>query len=208
MVPQIVAVDGLPGSGKTSLARELAAQLALSYVGTGAIFRAFTMAAISAGVRSDSDKFEAFLSECKVKVRGGSIVVNGMQVSDEDLRTLEVRRHVSAMAALPTLRKAVLRVERESLGDTPRCVMEGQDIGTVVVPDAPVKLFLVARRDVRQRRRQEESGLSDRDRNDATRRDAPLAIAHDAFVVDTSELGIAQLVERVVPICHIHGVGN
>ncbi len=207
MAAQLVAVDGLPGSGKTSLARALAAELDLAYVGTGAIFRAFTLAAIASGVADDEAALAAFLEDCGVSARDNCILVNGEAVSDEELRGIEVRSRVSHLAGLAAMRQAVFRVEREALVTNPCCVMEGQDIGTVVLPDAPVKLFLVALRDVRQYRRGEESGLGNRDRTDARRGNSPLAISQEAFLVDSSELNIEELVERIVPICRTRGIG-
>jgi CMP/dCMP kinase len=192
----VVAIDGPAGAGKSTLARRLAADLGLAYINTGAIYRALALKALRAGV--DVGDGPA-LAELARGIRFStdhevppSLLIDGEPPGD-DLLTAEVEAVVSLVARHPEVR-AVLRAEQRRLG-APGAVVEGRDIGTVVFPDADVKLFLSAPSDIRVRRRERERGGDAGAGEAVVRRDAldaktnPLEPAPDAYVLDTTRLG-------------------
>ncbi|HEX6264802.1 MAG TPA: (d)CMP kinase [Actinomycetota bacterium] len=196
MTVRVVAIDGAAGSGKSTLARLLARELRLPYVNTGSMYRALTLAALrgSADVEDGAalarlmDTLEFTLSSGT----DGELLIDGAPPSD-DLETADVEASVSTVAKHPPVRSA-MRAAQRALG-VGGAVMEGRDIGTVVFPDAPLKLFLVAAPGERAGRRVDERGATDvaealhaRDRLDA--RVHPHVPADDAVVIDTSDLGV------------------
>jgi cytidylate kinase len=193
---RVVAIDGAAGSGKSTLARLLAAELRLPYVNTGSMYRALTLAARHGGVDVDdgsglADLMGTLRFTLSPGVAGELLIDGALPV--EDLETFDVERHVSAVATHTDVRSA-MRLAQRALGEG-GAVMEGRDIGTVVFPDAPVKLFLIADPGERADRRVVERGATDvasalheRDRRDA--RVNPFVPAADAIVIDTSELDV------------------
>ena len=213
-----VAVDGPAGSGKSSVCRGTAAQLGMKYLDTGAMYRAVTWALLDAGVDVDDAPAVARAAQNMTVLSGTdphapTISVNGVEVSGP-IRSAEVTAAVSAVSAVPAVREmlvAVQRAEVETAGES-GIVVEGRDIGTVVLPQAPLKIFLTADPAVRaQRRASEDSGRGDeavsveathqalvaRDNKDSTRADSPLMQAHDAVVVDTSSLTLDEVISEV-----------
>jgi CMP/dCMP kinase len=196
MTLRVVAIDGAAGSGKSTLARLLARELRLPYVNTGSMYRALTLAALRGAVDvEDGIALARLMGTLEFTLSpgtGGELLIDGTQPSD-DLETADVEASVSTVAKHPPVRSA-MRAAQRALG-VGGAVMEGRDIGTVVFPDAPLKLFLVAAPDERAGRRVDERGATDvaealhaRDRLDA--RVNPHVPADDAVVIDTSELRV------------------
>ena len=205
--PFVVAIDGPAGSGKTSVARAVAERFDLGYFNTGASVRAVALGAMRDGVPLDEGPplcpfaYRVFLDP------EGRVFLDGEEVSTA-VRAPEVSRGASAVAVHPELREVLVSRWRSAAGGGG--VVEGRDIGTVVFPEAPVKIFLEARPEVRARRRSSDEGdrdvrvveaeLSDRDHTDSGRQVAPLRRAPDAHTVDTSELTLAQTVDEVAAL--------
>jgi cytidylate kinase len=207
-----IAIDGPAGSGKSTVAKKLAEHLGFNYVDTGAMYRTVALFAMLMEIPVDDTKRLARLAkELDISFRQDSkqetvIVANGRDVS-RDIRTLEVSRLVSAVAKVPEVRKYLTERQR-ALAAAGSVVMEGRDIGTVVLPDAEKKFFLTAAVEERARRRflESEKGynlslqehideIRSRDIQDATRNVAPLVPAPDAVVVDTTGRSPDQVVE-------------
>jgi CMP/dCMP kinase len=196
MTLRVVAIDGAAGSGKSTLARLLARELLLPYVNTGSMYRALTLAALRGSVDvEDGTALARLMDTLEFTLSSGTdgeLLIDGAPPSD-DLETADVEASVSTVAKHPPVRSA-MRAAQRALG-VGGAVMEGRDIGTVVFPDAPLKLFLVAAPDERAGRRVDERGatvvaeaLHARDRLDA--RVNPHVPADDAVVIDTSDLGV------------------
>jgi len=213
-----VAIDGPMGSGKSTVAREVARRLAYQYVDTGAMYRAVAAAALRRGISPDDQAAVAELVRTITlallpQAEGPSgIAVNGEDVTSE-LRTVEVNRIVSQVARVPAVREALGALQR-ALGRQGSVVMEGRDIGSVILPDAEVKVFLTAAPAVRAQRRQAElaSGgtpmtledvrriIEDDDRAATTRDIAPLRIAPRAVVIDSTDRGVDQVVDQILAL--------
>ncbi|MEW6336605.1 MAG: (d)CMP kinase [Acidobacteriota bacterium] len=217
--PLIVAIDGPAGAGKSVTARELAVRLGVPYLDTGAMYRAVALAARRAAVAFPLDdegrsRVAELARRIRIEFRGDPraqrVILDGADVSDE-VRTPEVSRLASVISAVPGVRRELVGLQRDMAARTGG-VVEGRDIGTVVFPDATLKVFLTATPEVRASRRLDElrrrgieasyeSVLVDqreRDQRDSTRSDSPLRPAGDAIVLDTSGLTIAQVVETLV----------
>ena len=212
-----VAIDGPMGSGKSTIAREVARRLGYRHVDTGAMYRAVTAAALRRGVAPDDAAALAALAG-RVRIEAGPagedarVYVDGEDVTPA-LRTVEVNRIVGQIARVPGVR-AALRDAQRALGAAGRVVMEGRDIGSVILPDAAVKVFLTASSDERARRRQAElmaAGqvvpLDEVRRIEAeddcaatTREVAPLVVAADATVIDSTGLPVDEVVARVLAL--------
>ena len=207
----IVAIDGPAGAGKSTVAREVAERLGFRYLDTGAMYRAVTHAALQGGVDpEDGGALAALVGAIGLEVHDGRIFVAGRDVSAA-IRSDDVTRHVSTVAAHPAVRAALVSMQREvaSRGDS---VVEGRDIGSAVFPDADLKVFLTATRAERARRRARQLDLPDerptidriardielRDTADATRDASPLVQPDDAYVVDTTELTFDEVVDTIV----------
>lgn len=197
MTLRVVAIDGAAGSGKSTLARLLARELGLPYVNTGSMYRALTLAALRGAVEvKDGPALARLMGTLEFTLSSGTdgeLLIDGAPPSD-DLESADVEASVSTVAKHPPVRSA-MRAAQRALG-VGGAVMEGRDIGTVVFPDAPLKLFLVAAPDERAGRRVDERGETDvaealhaRDRLDA--RVNPHVPADDAIVIDTSDLSVA-----------------
>lgn len=200
---RVVAVDGPAGTGKSTVSRGLAARLGLGYLDTGAMYRAVTWAALDRGMDpADGDAVAALADGLLIGV-GERTTVDGVDCS-EAIRSTEVTRSVSVVAANPAVRATLVARQRGWLASNLGGVVEGRDIGTVVAPDAPLKIYLTASAETRAQRRAAESGESvsevaeairRRDEIDSTRADSPLATAHDAVVVDSSGRTAAEVID-------------
>ena len=208
----LITIDGPAGAGKTTVSRKLAKALGYRYIDTGALYRAIALAASERGVADDDDaaldSLCANLSlEFTVEEHGLRLMLDGRDVTDR-IRSPQITMLASAISARPVVRGHLLTVQR-NLGASRRAVFEGRDMGTVVFPDADVKFFLSADPSIRARRRYEElvakggaapsitsveQDMAERDRNDSTRRSAPLKPATDAIHIDSSTLGIDGVV--------------
>ena len=205
--PVIVAIDGPAGAGKSTVGRAVAARLGLDYLDTGAMYRAVTFAALRRGIDpGDQDDVAVLSSEVEMTLDGLSVTVDGVDATVE-IRGREVTAAVSAVAANPRVRSELVRRQRSWVAAHGGGVVEGRDIGSVVFPDATLKLFVTASPRVRAERRVAEIGgdvaeveasIIERDRKDSTRADSPLTETSDAVLVDTTALSIDEVVERVL----------
>ncbi|HEX8557173.1 MAG TPA: (d)CMP kinase [Pyrinomonadaceae bacterium] len=214
--PFIVAIDGPAGAGKSTLGRRLARELGLLYIDTGAMYRAVALAAREAGVDdADAEGLARVARRASIRLEGDPdalrVLLDGRDVSAE-IRGASVGRGASVVSAVPEVRRELVRRQREMGGAGGGCVLDGRDIGTVVFPSADVKFFLTAVPEARARRRLDEerarhaaqsfeatlADLNERDRRDATRDDSPLRIADDAVVIDTTELSVEEVFQRML----------
>lgn len=193
----LIAIDGPAGAGKSTVARAVADALGFTYLDTGAMYRAIALA----DLRGAADP-----TACAIGFDGG-VTLDGEDVTAQ-IRTPEVSARASEVAARPEVRAALVERQRELIarGDY---VAEGRDIGTVVAPGAELKVFLTASPEERARRRAEQTGAdartvlaeqAARDERDSTREHSPLAVAADAVEVDTTGLGIDEVVQRIVAL--------
>ncbi|MFK0258833.1 (d)CMP kinase [Streptomyces sp. NPDC090445] len=216
----IVAIDGPSGTGKSSTSKAVAAKLGLRYLDTGAQYRAITWWMISNGVDTDDPQAIAVASGKPAIVSGTdpaapTITVDGLDASGP-IRTREVTSKVSAVSAVPEVRTLITELQRTiaaAAADEGGIVVEGRDIGTTVLPDADLKIFLTASAEARAARRSGElrgkeatdlaatrEALIKRDAADSGRKTSPLAKADDAVEVDTTELTLDQVIECVVTL--------
>ena len=213
-----IAIDGPAGAGKSTIARKVAAELSIIYVDTGAMYRAIGAYAIRKGVDTkDAPAVAALLPEISVELtyseeQGQRIFLNGEDVSSE-IRLPEMGMAASNVSAIPEVRAFLLEQQR-GMAKRQSVIMDGRDIGTVVLPDAEVKIFLTASAEERARRRWKEfseKGLPDtyeeiladvirRDEQDMNRPIAPLKQADDAILLDSTALNFAETVEKVKEI--------
>jgi cytidylate kinase len=211
MTGVVVAIDGPAGTGKSSVSKGLARALAARHLDTGAMYRIVTLAVLRGGVDpGDAEAVESVASAVPLSVDGDHYFLAGEDVSEE-IRGDEVTRAVSAVSAVPAVRARLVELQRSMAEGPGSVVVEGRDIGTVVLPDAPVKIFLTASAETRARRRNDQnvaSGLADdydgvladvrrRDHLDSTRAVSPLRAAPDAVVVDTSDMTEAQVIAHL-----------
>jgi cytidylate kinase len=204
----VVAIDGPAGAGKSSVARAVADRLGFTYLDTGAMYRAVALAAAERGAEPAS-----VASTVKIEPQGEKIVLDGRDVTDA-IRTPEASEAASRAAADPAVRRAVVEHQRRLLR-TGDWVAEGRDIGTVVAPDAEVKVFLTAEPEERARRRAVELGLDParvlaeqaiRDERDRTREHSPLEPAAGAVMLDTTHMTLSEVVQRIAEL--VPGTGR
>jgi CMP/dCMP kinase len=198
-----VAIDGPAGSGKSTLARRIAAKLGYAYVDTGAMYRAIALWALRTKVAlSDMHRLEQLAKEARIEFNSDSsaVLLNGEDVTQE-IRKPEIGAAASKISQVAAVRRALVAKQR-AIGEQTSVVMEGRDIGSVVFPDATVKIFLDAQSDKRTERRAQELSLPadavakqihERDRRDRTRSESPLVQAPDAVYVDTTALTIDEV---------------
>ena len=210
-----VAIDGPAGAGKSTLAKAAAARLGFVYVDTGAIYRTVGLAARNAGVdKADSEGIKALLTGLQVDIRYENGVqkmyLNGGDVTRE-IRSPEISAYASYVSAIPEVRAFLMEMQRR-LAREHDVIMDGRDIGTVVLPEAGLKIFLTASAEKRAMRRFRElqeknpaitfeevlSDMTARDAKDSQRETAPLKAAEDAVLVDTSDLSLEESVELIV----------
>lgn len=213
--PEAIAVDGPAGSGKSSVCRGAARELGARYLDTGAMYRAMTWAVLHAGIDpADADAVAAFAAQPRIESGTDplepTIRVDGHDVAIE-IRGPEVTAAVSPVSAVAQVRARLVALQRRAVEDAAAVgvpiVVEGRDIGTVVLPDAGLKIFLTADPAERARRRAAEQGSDDvdaaqaslerRDAYDSSRKESPLAQAADAVVLDTTDLSLEQVIARV-----------
>jgi cytidylate kinase len=200
MNPEIIAIDGPAGSGKSTVARTVAKELGWSFLDTGAMYRAVTCEALSRGLDiTDREALGRLASEVTLTTVP-RVSVNGRDVEDE-IRSEPVNVAVSVVAANPLVRQAMVSRQREWAANQPvGTVVEGRDITTVVFPDATLKIFLTATLDERARRRGDESAgsVARRDEADSTRHSSPLRQASDALVLDTTGRSVDEVAGEII----------
>ena len=210
----IVAIDGPAGAGKSTIARNVAAKLGFLYIDTGAMYRAVALWATRTGVAfDDMHRLEQLAREADIRFESGNrVFLNGEDVTDA-IRDPETAAGASRVAAVPAVRRALLEKQRK-LGESASVVMEGRDIGSIVFPDATVKIFLDAPPHVRaERRTRDYAGagrhvetnetvrdIQERDRRDRTRAEAPLVQAPDAVYIDSGGLTVDEVEEAVLKV--------
>lgn len=212
----VVAIDGPAGAGKSTIARRIAARMGFLYIDTGAMYRAVALWAQRLGTSLDDHlNLEQLAIAADIELRSNplGVVLNGEDIT-ELIRNPEISQAASKASAIPGVRRALVEKQR-AMGAVTSIVMEGRDIGTVVFPEAEIKIFLDAAAEVRARRRLEElqakgqSGLTleavlkdinERDTRDRTRGEAPLMQAPDAEYVDSTENSIEQVEERILAL--------
>ena len=210
----VVAIDGPAGAGKGTITKLVGEKLGLVNIDTGATFRCVALNMIQENINiQEEGKIEKMLTKINIEMHpNGNIYLNGEEVTNR-IRENDVNDLVSPVSVLPVVRNKLLEVQR-NIAKGKNVIMEGRDIGTVVFPDADVKIYLDATAEERARRRviqnQEKGieasyeevlkGIKDRDKRDSTREIAPLKKAEDAIYVDSTNLSIVQVVEKIIEI--------
>lgn len=213
-----IAVDGPAGAGKSTIAKRVAKKMNLIYVDTGAMYRAMAVFLVRNNISpEETDRITEKCREADITIRyenGEQVVLLGGENVNPLLRTEEAGRMASAISVNPAVRKKLVELQQQ-LGKNSDVIMDGRDIGTCVLPDADVKIFLTAGSGVRARRRYEElrekgeecsleeieKDIIERDRRDMTREISPLRQAEDAVLVDTSEMTIEDVIDTIIKIC-------
>lgn len=215
-----VAIDGPVGAGKSTIARECAKRIGFIYVDTGALYRTVGLFCKRNGVeisQENADNIEKAITaglKLEIKLENGTqlVFMNGENVSEE-IRLPEMSMAASAVSAIPCVRRFLLETQRKVAREN-NVIMDGRDIGTVILPDAKVKIFLTAKAEIRAKRRFDElvakgmdvkfedvlNDLNTRDYNDSHRAEAPLKQADDAVLLDTSEYDFEQSVQAVIKL--------
>lgn len=214
----IIAIDGPAGSGKSTVAKQVARMLGFQYLDTGAMYRSIAWYALEHGIASDdAESLACIAAEKRIEFRGAQdesqpsrVLIDGVDVTGE-IRTPRIDKAVTPVSAIPEVRSALV-LQQRSIASTQDVVMEGRDIGTVVFPDAQVKVFLTASAEERARRRaaqNRERGFGEvdeaailkdiirRDEADSTRAASPLKPAQDAHMLDTTHMSIEEVCETI-----------
>lgn len=213
-----VAIDGPSGAGKSTIAKAVAERFGFIYVDTGAIYRTVGLAVSRAGIDpQDTDAVVGLLPALDIALRHGEDGLQHMFLNGEDvsalIRTPEISMYASKVSALPPVRAFLMEMQR-SMARRTSVIMDGRDIGTVVLPDAALKIFLTASAEARAERRYKEllekgqsvsyddvlRDMAERDKNDTTRAAAPLRAADDAVLLDTSALSLAESIDAVAEL--------
>jgi cytidylate kinase len=210
----VIAIDGPAGAGKSTVARGVAEALGFTYLDSGAMYRAVALAALRNGVDPDDGEALGELARrLEIRLADGRVTLDGEEVTDR-IREPAVTEAASKVSVHPAVRQAMVRRQRDLI-DAGRYVAEGRDIGTVVSPDAPLKVYLTASAEERARRRAAESGedesevleaQSERDARDTEREIGSLRQADDAELIDTTGLDVADVVDRVVALARRRGI--
>ena len=218
----IIAIDGPAASGKSTTAIGVAKSLGITYLDTGAMYRAVTFGLIENDIKfEDSPELDNYLKQIKLKLsetKSGVILnLDGRNVSKE-IRSSKVTENVSEVSALKSVRDSMVILQRK-LAKKNDCILEGRDIGTVVFPNADFKFFLIADEKTRAKRRQNDlkimgekksienviKDINKRDHKDSTRKHSPLTKSEDAIIIDTSNLGINKVIDKIVNIVNKKG---
>ena len=218
----IIAIDGPAASGKSTTAIGVAKCLGITYLDTGAMYRAVTFGLIENDIKfEDSSELDNYLKQIKLKLsetKSGVILnLDGRNISKE-IRSSKVTENVSEVSALKSVRDSMILIQRK-MAKKNDCILEGRDIGTVVFPDADFKFFLIADEKVRAKRRQndlkkmgEQKSIDNvtrdiikRDYKDSTRKHSPLIKSENAIIIDTSNLGINKVIDKIVNIVNKKG---
>ena len=213
-----VAIDGPAGAGKSTIAKAVAKKLNLIYVDTGAMYRAMALYMLRHGVNlQDTEKIIENCKETDITIRyedGVQVVLLNGENVNAFLRTEEVGKAASAISAIPQVRKKLVELQHKLAAESD-CIMDGRDIGTCVLPNAQTKIYLTASSEVRAKRRYDElaakgeecdleqirADIEERDYRDMHREVSPLKQAEDAILVDTSEMTVDEVIEKIISLC-------
>lgn len=211
----VIALDGYSGTGKSSTARKVANELAYAYIDSGAMYRATTFYFLENNVNpEDLEAVVGALEQIEIGFDGADVLLCGENIAD-NIRTMRINENVSKVSSIKEVRHAMV-AQQQTIGKNRGIVMDGRDIGTVVFPDAELKVFMTANSRVRAMRRQkelEEKGifeelntiehnLQERDKMDSSREESPLIKADDAVEIDTSNLTFDQQVHKIVELAN------
>ena len=218
----IIAIDGPAASGKSTTAIGVAKRLGITYLDTGAMYRAVTFGLIENDIKfEDSSELDNYLKQIKLKLsetKSGVILnLDGRNISKE-IRSSKVTENVSEVSALKNVRDSMVLIQRK-MAKKNDCILEGRDIGTVVFPNADFKFFLIADQIVRAKRRQNDlkkmgeqksidnvtTDIIKRDHKDSTRKHSPLIKSENAIIINTSNLGINKVIDKIVNIVNKKG---
>jgi len=210
-MPIVIAIDGPAGAGKSTIARRLAARLGFTYIDSGAMYRAVALWALREKLDpADRHRMEQLAAAAAIALEQERVVLNGDDVT-EAIRAPEVSKAASVVATIPGVRSALVEKQR-AIGARNNVVMEGRDIGSVVFPQADVKIFLDAQSEERARRRAAEVNgdhaavarqIRERDERDRARADSPLMQAPDAVYLDSTELSIKEVEEAILKLVRV-----
>jgi cytidylate kinase len=212
----VIAIDGPAGAGKSTVARGVAGALGFTYLDSGAMYRSVALATLRAGTDpADADAVTALATGLDIRLVGSGVLLGDEDVSAA-IRTPTVTEAASVVSAHPGVREALVSRQREMVASADY-VAEGRDIGTVVSPDSPLKVFLIASDEERARRRAMQTGENEaavlaaqreRDRRDREREHGALRAADDAVELDTTGLGVDEVVARVVDLARERGLAG
>jgi len=209
---QVIAIDGPSGAGKTTIARLIAKELGFQYLDTGSLYRTVALLLLRTGIRPDDsdDIITAILDNNRITFTDGKVYLNGQDVS-EDIRSAEIDHYASVFSARAVVRDFLLTAQRDAALNS-KLVVEGRDTTTVVFPDAGKKIYLDASLEERAARRvlqfrekgfditveESKKKITERDSRDTNREIAPLKIASDALLVDSSNLSVEQVLKKII----------
>lgn len=203
----IIAIDGPAASGKSTVAKRIATELGITFVSSGAMYRAFTWWVLEKDV--DPSEAAAVVKlldetqfECGEENAAGTIAIDGRRITGDQMSEERVNQNVSLIARIPEVRTRLVDEQRR-YADESGVVMEGRDIGSVVFPDTPWKFYIDASPEVREQRRRAQGivdSIAKRDKIDSSRKNSPLVIPEGAIVVDSSDLSADEVVERVLAV--------
>jgi cytidylate kinase len=210
-----LAIDGPAGSGKSTISSLIAKKMGWTHIDTGAMYRAVTLQAIELGIDLNDEKAYSFLETSNIHYDCNKIFINDRDVT-EDIRSEAVTKNVSLVSSFPYVRKKLVDLQKKA-AEIGHIVMDGRDIGTVVLPHADLKIFLTANVEERAKRRLKENlkkgkhaeiehvikDIAIRDEKDSTRKESPLRMAEDAIILDTTHLTIDEVVSKIIELTDI-----
>ena len=213
-----IAIDGPAGAGKSTIAKIVASRLGIEYIDTGAMYRAITLKALSLGINLEDENAYDFLENTVLDICNGRFILDGKDVS-EQIRSVEITENVSTPSKIKRVRDYLVAYQRQ-ISQSKSVVMDGRDIGTVVLPNAELKIFLTASVECRAKRRMLERQMAGvvkslqetieeievRDYKDSTRKESPLKKSEDAIVVDSSDMSIDEVVETIIYLVNERGL--
>lgn len=217
---KVIAIDGPAGAGKSTIAKKLAEKIGYTYIDSGAMYRAVTLKVLKENIPlKELDSIIKLAGETDIDFRNNSIYLDG-KLADAEIREENINRNVSYIAAIPEVRRLMVELQRR-ISKNKNVVMDGRDVGTVIFPNAHVKLYVTASVDERAERRFNElrqkgfdaeiqdikSQIEKRDFIDSTRENSPLAVAEDAVIIDTTGKGIVEVLDAVISIIESKGGG-
>ena len=212
-----LAIDGPAGSGKSTISATIAHRLGWTHIDTGAMYRAVTLEALELGIDLNDESAYRFLESMFIHYDADRIYIDDRDVT-EDIRSSAVTHNVSLVSSFPYVRQTLVNLQKKA-AEKGNIIMDGRDIGTVVLPHADLKIFLTANVEERAKRRQKENlkkgknasidtlieEIETRDMKDSTRKASPLKRAEDAIIIDTTHLNIDQVVDKIVDLLRSEG---